>query len=152
MTGKVIGHREVTGSMVATWDEFLFLEKLKKSTYELSIRKYEIVDIDETEVMRLTRGYYDKESDEYDIKIPETYNGRKIKDYDGEFLYYDNLVKCTEYDDKESFTYKVDCSITFEIDKLNKVRIWFEKTKTHCKDHWSIDFEEIKEVLNKFPN
>ena len=85
--GRVIGKRFVTGSMVSSWDEFLFLKKIKKNSFELSIRKYEIVDVDDCEVIEIVTSNTKDKYGEYEIKVPEYYNGRKIKDYDGDLLY-----------------------------------------------------------------
>ena len=148
--GYIIGYRLVTGSMASSWDEFLFLKKIKKNNFELSIRKYEIVDVDECEAIEIVTSDTKDKYGEYEIKVPEYYNGRKIKDYDGDFLYYDNLVKCFEYDDKSSPNYKVDCSINFNINNLDDVNLWFEKTKEHCDDPWDIDFKIIQNHVSKY--
>tara|TARA_Y100000022_G_scaffold195143_1_gene200402 strand:+ start:1047 stop:1553 length:507 start_codon:yes stop_codon:yes gene_type:complete len=148
--GRVIGNRFVTGSMVSSWNEFLFLKKIKKNSFELSIRRYEIVNVDDCEVIEIVTSDTKDKYGEYEIKVPKYYNGRKIKDYDGDFLYYDNLVKCFEYDDESSPNYKVDCSINFDINNIEDARVWFEKTKKHCDDPWDIDFKMIENSVSNY--
>ena len=79
--GYIIGYRLVTGSMASSWDEFLFLKKIKKNNFELSIRKYEIVDVDDCEALEIVTSDTKDKYGEYEIKVPEYYNGRKLSKF-----------------------------------------------------------------------
>ena len=49
-----------------------------------------------------------------------------------------------------SSNYKVDCSINFDINNIEDIRVWFEKTKEHCDGPWDIDFKMIKNSVSNY--
>lgn len=63
-------------SMISMWTEYLCLQKLDDSNYELSIRGYQILDD--------LQKYYDEEMDTFDI--PKEIDGWPVVKVEGEYI------------------------------------------------------------------
>ena len=82
---KVIDERFVTGSMIASWDEYLVLERLEDG-FKLDIRVYDLLE----EITEFDEG------EDGALIYPEEIDGKKVMRVDDGVAYGGDLVQMTD--------------------------------------------------------
>ena len=120
--------KRIEDGSIDYWTDYLFIEKLSKDKFILSIKSN--IPIDSTYDGQYIQKFYDEKSQEY--KLPKVINGLEVLGWESEFL----LSKELEYNISHE---------TLEINKSdykNKVDNWLKDL------NWQLDINDYKKIEN----